>query len=163
MQRKVTVASSAANKAKAFMTNAETWEQLKPEIQANGLSLDSVEAIMNPGNVTLSRNDARLFADGEFKIYLVPTKNKAGISDEQANAMGAEIAAAIKKAASKANSHSLDELKSNIIGEIEIFYDVDLDDDASDSDNAWDLEADADPDDSTEDQSALREARQMGL
>lgn len=124
--RRVTVASPAANVARRFNTSAGTWGQLKPEISAQGINLNGVEAIMNPGNVTLTRDDAEL-ASGDFKIYLVPTKNKAGISTADAQQLGEALTSAIIKAAESSTQAKIEELRDELIEKIEEFFDVDLD------------------------------------
>lgn len=128
ISRSVTVASSAAGKAKRFDTSASTWGELQGEITRVGIPLNNVEAIMSPGNVTLSRPEAELYAGGAFKIFLVPTKNKAGITQGEANAMAREITDAILKGAEKSSADRMKDLKSEIIEQIEEFYDVDLGD-----------------------------------
>lgn len=125
MARTVTVASAAANRAKQFSTNATVWSQLQDEIRAQGLSLDNVEAVMNPGNVTLSQADAVL-ATGDFKVYLVPTKNKAGGNLSEADIQ--ELMNAIRAASTIAEEQKGHTLKDALIQTVEEFYDVDLED-----------------------------------
>lgn len=125
--RRVSVMTSASNSAKRFETNARTWGDLKPEIERQGLSLSGVEALLRPGNVTLSRNDAEL-PDEDFKVFLIPTKNKAGDNlTEEANAIGTALAAAIIKGCKLAGENRLRELKKDLIEEVETFFDVDFD------------------------------------
>lgn len=127
---RVSVASSATSTAKRFETRARTWAELRPEIEAQGLSLNGVEAVMRPGNVTLTRNDAEL-PNEDFKIFLVPTKNKAGASiEDMAKSIGGSIEAAIVKGAKLADAAKLKELKASLIEEIEGFFEVDFDHDA---------------------------------
>ncbi len=133
--RMVTVASSAANRAKRFETSAATWGELQGEISRAGLSLTNVEAIMSPGNVTLSRNEAELYLDGDFKVFLVPTKNKAGITQAEAEKMAKDITKAIMTAAERSSVEKVKELKTEIIEQIEQFYDVDLDNPTEEDDN----------------------------
>jgi hypothetical protein len=97
--RTIIVASPAANKAKKIENFAgRTWGELKDHATVRELMVGSVEAIVNPGNLTLSRVDAVL-PEGDFKLYLVPTKNKAGaISEADARSMSEEIAGAIVEA-----------------------------------------------------------------
>lgn len=124
--RTIIVASPAANKAKKIENfSGRTWSVLKAHPVVQELMVGSVEAIVNPGNVTLSRDEAVL-PEGDFKLYLVPTKNKAGISDAEARQLGEEIANAIVRASRQANGSEIADLKKNLITEVESFYDVDL-------------------------------------
>lgn len=125
MARKVTVASAAANRAKAFMTNATTWAQLKEEIIGQGLSLDNVEAVMAPGNVTLSQPESVL-ATTDFNVYLIPTKNKAGMPLSDSDIQ--DIINALKTASSVAEQQKGVSLKQALINTVEEYFDVDLDD-----------------------------------
>lgn len=120
--RNVIVASASSNKAKTFSTCASTWGELKPVIAE--LLTGNVEAILNPGNTTL-RLDSATLPDGDFKIFLIPTKNKAGLTNEEATTLGKEIAEAILKANSIATNEKVEELKSDIIDSIANFFDVD--------------------------------------
>lgn len=143
-ERNVIVASSSANIARKFTTRAGTWGDIQPEILAQGLKLENVEAILKPGNLTLSHVDSVLPA-GDFKIYLVPTKNKAGLTQAEAQVIGNEITQAIIKAADMASSDKIKELKVALIGKIEEFYDVEIDDNSSYFDSP-DSDGDEDPD-----------------
>jgi hypothetical protein len=75
MARQIIVASSAGNKAKTFNSNAQTWGELKREI--GSLWNSGLEAIESVNKTTLSRDEAQL-PQGDFNLFLVPTKNKAG-------------------------------------------------------------------------------------
>lgn len=141
---RVSVATPAASAAKRFDTNARTWGELKPEIERQQISLAGVEAIMRPGNVTLTRNDAELPRE-DFKIFLVATKNKAGATLEQtAKSIGDAVAAGIVKGARIADANKLKELKDTLIEEIEGFFDVDFDSDDVDFDEDFPVEEDED-------------------
>lgn len=122
---RVTVASSASNQPKRFETRARTWRELKPEIERQGLSLAGQEAVMRPGNVTLTRDDAEL-PNEDFRIFLLPTKNKAGSLEEDAQNVGNELARAIIKAANMAGRDRVNELKNRLIEETENFFEVDF-------------------------------------
>jgi hypothetical protein len=123
--RTVVVASTASNKAKRYETAATTWGELKSQIRE--LLTGDLEAIVNPGHVTLSQDNSVL-PEGDFKLYLIPTKNKAGaISEYEAGKLGKEISEALIEAARKANKEELDELKNSLVYEIESFFGVNLD------------------------------------
>lgn len=126
-ERKVVVASPASNQAKQYQTSATTWGELKSQI--SDLLVGNVEAIVKPGNVTLTRDDATL-PTGDFRVYLIPTKNKAGVmSPTQAQNLGAEISADIVAAAAKATQQDLDDLRSQLVEVIEDFFGVSLEED----------------------------------
>lgn len=150
---RVSVASPAANQSKRFETRARTWAELKPEIERLGLSLSGVEAVMRPGNVTLSRNEAELPTE-DFKIFLVPTKNKAGNLDEEAEDLGRELAAVIARGARLAGVGRVRELKAKLIEEVENFFDVNFEGD-------YDLPDDSSHDPRETEDADVREARRM--
>lgn len=122
--RKVTVASTSSNRAKQYDTAATTWGELKREISE--LLTGDLEAIVNPGHVTLSQDNSVL-PTGDFKLYLIPTKNKAGaITENQAAALGREIGAALVEAATKASTEDINDLKEQLVEVIEEFFGVEL-------------------------------------
>lgn len=124
--RTVVVASTASSKARKYSTSAKTWGELKSVISE--LLVGDLEAIVNPGHVTLTQDNAVL-PTGDFKLYLIPTKNKAGaISIEAAKALGKEIAESIVEAATKAQAEDINQLKENLRAEIEDFFNVELGD-----------------------------------
>src|SRR5688572_18307137 len=116
--RNVVVAAPASNQAKKFETNATTWGELQGVISS--LMTGNVEAIVAETRTTLNRGEAVL-PTGDFKLFLVPTKNKAGagISPDEARVLGREIAEAIVTAASRASSEDVAELKENLVEVIE--------------------------------------------
>ena len=123
--RTAVVVSSAAGKAKKLNTSATNWGQLRSQIASElGFPVDNVSAVMEPGKVTLSQDDSELFS-GDIRIFLVPTKNKAGISDSEAEAVGHRIGEAIKRASAMAGK-KVEDLEDQLIQAIEEFYDVDL-------------------------------------
>lgn len=79
MERKVVIASAKSNAAARTQFSGTTFGELKADavfagIYGNG---EGVEAIVKPGNVTLRDNES-ILPEGEFSVFLVPTKNKAG-------------------------------------------------------------------------------------
>lgn len=125
-ERKVVVASPASNQAKQYETDVTTWGELKEVISE--LLTGNVEAIVKPGNVTLTRDDAAL-PTGDFRVYLIPTKNKAGMSPTQAQNLGNEISTAIVAAAARAQENDLNQLKEDLVEVIEDFFGVSLETD----------------------------------
>lgn len=126
-KRVVIVASPASNVAKKYETTASTWGEFKDEI--SDIYTASLEAIVNPGNTTLVREDAVL-PTGDFRLFLVPTKNKAGnMTPSQAQSLAKEIGDAIVEGARKASNEEVDDLRNRLIGEIEEFFSVNLSDD----------------------------------
>jgi hypothetical protein len=83
MSRKVIIASAKTNAAARTEFSGTTFGDLKADpifagIYGNG---DGVEAIVKPGNVTLRGNDSVL-PTGDFNVFLVATKNKAGLDSD---------------------------------------------------------------------------------
>lgn len=129
MSRKIIVASPATNKAKKIEDfTGTTWSQLKQHPVVRDLIVGDVEAILNPGNVTLGRDDSAL-PEGDFKVFLVPTKNKAGITETEARKLGQEITDAIVTASRIASADDVRELAASLKSEIEDFFNVSLEDD----------------------------------
>lgn len=130
MSRTVIVASSAANKAKKITTSATTWGELQNEI--SDLITGDVEAVVKPGNITLRANDSTL-PEGDFNVYLIPKKNKAGydaddfvddIAEEverfqgaQLQALKAAVIAAIRGFAGQSAEKYEDDDLSNALNE----------------------------------------------
>jgi hypothetical protein len=134
--RKVVIASSVTNKAKKLDTAATTLGELKAE--APELFGGNVEIIVKPGNVTL-RDDGSVLPDGDFKVYVIPTKNKAGhITTADAQKLGEEIAKAIVEAASKTSPDDVNNLRDLLVQDIEDFFGVYLgvEDDVEDDETA---------------------------
>lgn len=133
-KRKVVVASPASNVANKYDTDVTTWGELKSVI--SDIFTSGLEAIVNPGNVTLNRDDAAL-PTGDFRVFLVPTKNKAGnLTPSQASSLAAEISKAIVEGAKKASTQEVDDLRERLIAEIEDFFGVDLSEDCPECDEA---------------------------
>jgi hypothetical protein len=78
--RTVVIASAKTNRAaKVEDFSGRTFGDLKSNSIFSSIYGDGsgVEAIVKPGNVSL-RDDSSVLPDGDFSVFLVPTKNKAG-------------------------------------------------------------------------------------
>jgi hypothetical protein len=151
MSRNVVVASPAANQAKRITTDAKTWGELKSQSEVAALISGEVDAIVNPGRLTLG-SDESVLPEGDFNLYLITKKNKAGMADY--SGIGVAIEAAIVKAASLASDEEVEELKDSLIEVIADHFDVsiyDLEEEPSNNDNGYDEDLAA----------ALEEARNM--
>lgn len=125
-RRQVVVGSSAASKSKKFETSASTLGELKAQSEMSGLFPGNVDFVVKPGNVTL-RDDSSVLPEGDFNLYIIPSKNKAGVvSSNAAEQLGRDIAQAIKDAASQVETNELAELRADLIQAIEDFFGVDL-------------------------------------
>lgn len=128
--RKVIVASTAANVAQPIEAfTGRTFADLKRNSVFASLYQGGVEAILSPGNVTLTRDDATL-PETDFKVFLVPTKNKAGITPSEATSIGYAVGQAIAKAIKMSETNEVDDLKNELIATVEDFFGVDLQDPA---------------------------------
>jgi len=76
----ITVASAKTNQAARIEFTGSTFGDLKRNAEFLAIygSGDGVDAVVKPGNVTL-RDDQSTLPPGNFSIFLVPTKNKAGV------------------------------------------------------------------------------------
>lgn len=110
--RNVVVASPASNQAKRITTSATTWGELKVQSDVAALIVGEVEAIVNPGKLTLNRDESVL-PTGDFQLFLISKKNKAGtLSYSQ---LASEVSEAIRKAAALANEEDVEALKESLI------------------------------------------------
>lgn len=124
--RSVIIASPSANKAKKIENfTGSTYADLKATSVFRELFTSGVQAILSPGNVTLERDDAQLPTEN-FKVFLVPTKNKAGMTQGEAREVGAAVQAAILEAVSKVSSDEASGLKKALVRTVEDYFDVDL-------------------------------------
>lgn len=131
MSRKFVVASPEANVAKKVESfSGKNFGDLKRESTFAGLYKTGVDVILNPGNVTLTRDDAEL-PEGDFKVFLIPSKNKSGIGEDAAYSLGDRIAAAIVEATRLSNEKDVVQLEAELKETIEDFFDVTLSDDCS--------------------------------
>lgn len=121
--RKVCVASSAGNAIKLEAFEGTTWGELKPLV-ANVL-VGEYEAVVKPGNITL-RGDDSILPEGDLRVFIIPKKNKAGLSEAAAKTLGKEIAEAIVKGAQLATEDETNALKADIIEVIESHFGVTL-------------------------------------
>lgn len=130
MSRTVIVASPSSSVAKKITDfNGSTWGELKNHPTVRGLLVSGLEAILNPGNVTLNMEDAQL-PEGDFRVFLVATKNKAGaISPSDASNIANQIADAILKASRLADEDAVNNLKDELIETVEGYFGVDLEED----------------------------------
>ena len=125
--RTVIVAAPSTSKAvKIEGFTGSTFADLKRNSQFASLYQSGLEAILSPGNVTLTRDDASLPSEN-FKVFLVPTKNKAGaVSASDARAIGQEIGEAIVKAVRMTGDSEVQALRDELISTVEDFFDVSL-------------------------------------
>ena len=127
--RTIIVASTSTRNTKVVQSNDETWGQFKSRPELAGLILPGMDAVVDPGHFTLNRDDAKL-PEGEFRLFLVPTKNKAGagIPRSAAAVLSAEIGAAIYEASKKADENELHDLREAILETLADFYNIDVPD-----------------------------------
>lgn len=125
--RTVNVASRASNRPVILENFAgTTWAELREELENRGAWKSNLEAIVRETKVTLQRDEAVL-PEGSFTIYLVETKNAAGMSSADAETLGAQISQAIYRAASVASEEEVQDLKNRLITEIADFFNVNED------------------------------------
>lgn len=133
--RNVIVASSLGKAKKINNFTGTTWGELKSHPDVKGLITDNLEAVVNPGKTTLRGDDSEL-PEVDFRVYLLPTKNKAGYTPDGVRRLAEEISDAIIAAADKATDNDLEDLKDNLISEIEDFFDVSLDEECEECEEA---------------------------
>jgi ribosomal protein S13 len=135
MSRNVIVVSPRSNQPiKVSDFTGSTWGELRNHPQVYSHVEENVEAVLRQGNVTLSREDAQL-PEGDVHVFLVPTKNKSGMSEEQAKEIGQQITEAIVKAAALSSEEDVRKLKERLIEDVADFFNVNEDDLTSTSNN----------------------------
>lgn len=123
---KVIVASAAGKAVRIENFVGSTWADLQANSQVASLITGGVEAVVRPGNYILKDGSSLLPNSGDFNVYLIPTKNKAGMADY--SNLGEEISEAISKAASLVDNNSVENLKAEIIEVIADHFGVDFSD-----------------------------------
>lgn len=158
MSRKVIVASAKSNSA-IRIENFEgtTFADLKANQQFSAVYGDGegVELVVKPGNTTL-RGDDSILPTTDFNVYIITTKNKAGVAmnHSQAKEVGSEIVTAIKRASAIATQEQVNGLKSALRDAVNSFFGAN----ANATSEATDIaRSTTDP----ELQQAMQEARQM--
>ncbi|MEI6186922.1 MAG: hypothetical protein WCP46_00270 [Alphaproteobacteria bacterium] len=124
MSRKVIVASAKTNAAVRINDFAGvTFGDLKANSAFAGIynGGDGVEVVVKPGNITL-RGDDSILPTEDFNVFIIATKNKAGITDSDANAVGTAIAATIKATARIASAQETAALKAALTSSVESFF-----------------------------------------
>lgn len=118
MSRKVIIASAKTNAAARTEFSGSTFGDLKADPIFAGIygSGEGVEAIVKPGNVTL-RGDDSVLPEGDFNVFLVATKNKAGLDSS-------DIAYEVEMAIDDMVEANLVSLKDALIGFIENYKKV---------------------------------------
>jgi hypothetical protein len=126
--RTVIIASPSTNAARRIDSfSGLTWGELRQHPTMAEMLHGNVEAILSPGNVTLSRADAAL-PTTDFKVFLVPTQNKAGISSAEAEEIGKAVAAAIAKGEELSGSDRASQLRETLIESVADFFDLSVND-----------------------------------
>ena len=77
MRRLVTVLSTKDNNKKEINTDVTTWGELKPLIEAQGISCGDMKAMVRSTKATLEHSSAVLPTE-DFTIFLTPGKVKSG-------------------------------------------------------------------------------------
>jgi hypothetical protein len=112
--RTVIVASPKANAAKRIQFEGTTFGELKRNSEFASLygSGDGVEAVVNPGNLTL-RGDDSVLPEGDLKVFIIATKNKAGWCESVEDVMEE-----VQEALEEVNQAQLNSLKDALIAVI---------------------------------------------
>lgn len=115
MERKVVIASAKSNAAARTQFSGTTFGELKADAVFAGIYGDGegVEAIVKPGNVTL-RDNASVLPEGDFSVFLVPTKNKAGMYELDADDISDMVETAVDNVVSAKAEEVYNEIKAAI-------------------------------------------------
>lgn len=115
MERKVVIASAKSNAAARTQFTGTTFGELKADAVFAGIYGDGegVEAIVKPGNVTL-RDNASVLPEGDFSVFLVPTKNKAGYSNFDPESISEMVEEAVYTVTSAKSEEVFNEIKAAI-------------------------------------------------
>lgn len=77
MSRKVSVFSTSTGKLVPIETDARTWGDLRKILEEKGISFSGMKAIVKETEMALEGDNAAL-PEGEFKLFLTPSKVKSG-------------------------------------------------------------------------------------
>lgn len=77
MARKVTAVSTRDGGRKEVDTDVTTWGELKPLLEAEGMTTSNMKAMVRDTKQNLERDDAQL-PTGDFTLFLTPGKVKSG-------------------------------------------------------------------------------------
>lgn len=156
--RKVIIVSEKTNSVKRLTEfTGETFQDLKNHPEARSLFTGDVEAVVNVTKCTLKRDDATL-PEGDFKVYLVVTKNTSGvITPAEATTLGQEIATAIVKASALGGTDEKKELMNEIKSAIRNFYNLEEEEEEAEEGTTATTGNPAD----SEDAEVLRELREL--
>lgn len=115
MERKVVIASAKSNAAARTQFSGTTFGELKADAVFAGIYGDGegIEAIVKPGNVTL-RDNASVLPEGDFSVFLVPTKNKAGMYELNADDISDMVETAVDNVVSAKAEEVYNEIKAAI-------------------------------------------------
>lgn len=115
MERKVVIASAKSNAAARTQFTGTTFGELKADAVFAGIYGDGegVEAIVKPGNVTL-RDNASVLPEGDFSVFLVPTKNKAGMFQLDVDDISDMVETAVDNVAKAKAEEVFNEIKAAI-------------------------------------------------
>lgn len=115
MERKVVIASAKSNAAARTQFTGTTFGELKADAVFAGIYGDGegVEAIVKPGNVTL-RDNASVLPEGDFSVFLVPTKNKAGMFELDVDDISDMVETAVDNVAKAKAEEVFNEIKAAI-------------------------------------------------
>lgn len=76
-QRLITLWSTKNSRLEEITTDVKTWGQLKPLVKNAGFDISSLSASEDINNSDLVNEDAKL-PEGEFTVFLRPSKTKSG-------------------------------------------------------------------------------------
>lgn len=77
MRTIIVVSTRGANVRKTITTDANTWGELKPVIEGEGVSVDDMKATVRETKQSLELDGAQL-PSGDFTLFLTPGKVKSG-------------------------------------------------------------------------------------
>lgn len=126
MSKTVIIASAKANAA-IRIENFEgtTFADLKanPQFQSVYGTGEAVEVVIKPGNITL-RDDDSVLPTGNFSAFIIPTKNKAGVSSASVRELARTIKREIYAKAKMAEENHIDELRDEMLQVVDRVYTI---------------------------------------
>lgn len=126
MSKTVIIASAKSNAAVRIEGfTGTTFGDLKANAQFSAIygGGDGVEVVVKPGNITLRDNDSVLPTDN-FSAYIIPTKNKAGVTAADAKEISDAVYTAIINGAAVASAEEKTALKQNLVSAVNNIYTI---------------------------------------
>lgn len=126
MSRTVVIASAKANTAirvESFTGNTFADLKANPQFASIYGGGDGVEVVIKPGNITLRADDSVLPTEN-FSAFIIATKNKAGVTAQDAKEISDSVYTAIVANSAVASQEEKAALTANLVAAVNNVYNI---------------------------------------